>query len=501
MTINDDSPRVHGRRAKRKSDSSRPSAVGAFGWSLANNVVSRLGTLAIGIVLARLLGPEQFGTFAVALVALMAVLSFNELGVSLAIVRWPGDPARIVGTVNTISVSASAVFCAAAWMAAPAYAHAMGSPEATDVVRLLILSVLLNGIAAGPAALLQRNFRERTRMYIDVTNLWSGTVLSLILALLGWGAMSLAAGRIFGSLLAVILFLRASPLPYRLEWNRVHARALLRFGIPLAGTSCIVFAVGYADQLTVGALLGAVSLGFYVLAFNLSTWPVSLVSQPLRRVGPALFSVLQHDRDRLQDVTLRLLSLIAGVLSPAFLALAGAAVPAVRLIYGEPWVPAAAALSWLVVAALVKVFCDFIYDLIVVMGRTGIVFWIQCVSLLVLVPALSIGGLTAGIAGVAAAQAMVSLVVVLPLYMWQLQHVGIPATEVMSRLGTPALVGVATGAAVWGLTVLMPHQTVLPLVLGVILTLGVMIAMGLRHRDTISLLRTVVRPDPVVESA
>src|SRR5215469_10439011 len=79
----------------------------ALGWSFFNTAFSRLGTLGIGIVLARLLGPHAFGTYAVALVALIAVLSFNELGVSLAIVRWPGDPAEITPTVTTISIVSS----------------------------------------------------------------------------------------------------------------------------------------------------------------------------------------------------------------------------------------------------------------------------------------------------------------------------------------------------------------------------------------------------------
>ncbi len=84
-------------------------ATRAFGWSFLNTIVSRLGTLAIGIVLARVLGPEAFGTFAVATVAMLAILSFNELGVSLAIVRWQDDPATIAPTVNTISVLSSLV--------------------------------------------------------------------------------------------------------------------------------------------------------------------------------------------------------------------------------------------------------------------------------------------------------------------------------------------------------------------------------------------------------
>ena len=84
-----------------------------------NTLLGRLGTLAIGVALARILGPEEFGTFAVALLALLAVLSFNELGVSLAIVRWPGSPREIAPTVATLSTLSSAVLAAVTIAVAP----------------------------------------------------------------------------------------------------------------------------------------------------------------------------------------------------------------------------------------------------------------------------------------------------------------------------------------------------------------------------------------------
>lgn len=97
--------------------------------SLLNTIISRFGTIGIGIALARLLGPEQFGTYAIAFVALIAILSFNELGVSLAIVRWPGDPKEIAGTVTTISVVSSTVIFIGAYLGAPYFAAAMGMPK------------------------------------------------------------------------------------------------------------------------------------------------------------------------------------------------------------------------------------------------------------------------------------------------------------------------------------------------------------------------------------
>ena len=109
----------------------------ALGWSFASNAIARLGTVAIGIALARLLGPHQFGTYAVAYVALIAVLSFNELGVSLAIVRWPGEPNEITPTVASISVATSFALYVACFLGAPAYAYAMGAPHAMSVIRVL----------------------------------------------------------------------------------------------------------------------------------------------------------------------------------------------------------------------------------------------------------------------------------------------------------------------------------------------------------------------------
>ncbi len=236
-------------------------------------------------------------------------------------------------------------------------------------------------------------------------NVWTGAVLSIVLALAGMGAMALAVGRVAGSLISGAMFLAASPLPYRFGLNRTHVAPLLRFGLPLAGTSIIFFAVGYADQLTAGAVLGSAALGFYVLAFNLSNWPVSILAQPLRRVAPAAFSALQQDKQAMNSALVSVVAVLAAVTLPPVMFLAGSAVPLVDLVYGKEWLPAAAALSWLVVGAVSRIFSDLAYDFMVVQGRSGTVFFIQAGSLVVLVPALAAGAAFSGLQGLAMAQA------------------------------------------------------------------------------------------------
>nr|WP_269778608.1 oligosaccharide flippase family protein [Microlunatus antarcticus] len=409
-------------------------------WSFLNTVVSKLGTMAVGIVLARLLGPAEFGTFAVATVALTAILSFNELGVSLAIVRWAEDPDRIAPTVATLSVAMSALLTGSMVLLAPWFCAVMGSPSATPVVRLMALSVLLSGLVATPAALMQREFRQRERVVVDQIGIWLGAACSLGLALVGLGAMSLAVGRVVGAGASAIAFGRLCPQGFRLGLRRDALPALLSFGLPLAGTSILVFAVGYVDQLVAGSRLGATALGFYVLAFNLSSWPVFIFSLPLRSVGPALFARLRGDVPATRVEFRRLLGLLASASIPICALLAGAADPIVRLVYGSAWQPAAQALQLLGLGAAARIFGELAYDYLVINGRSRSLLAVQAVWLVVLVPALLVGSRD-GLRGVATAQ-LVVMAVILPLYVALLRLHGLAVGDVLRPVAVPLTVGV-----------------------------------------------------------
>lgn len=462
-------------------------AAKALSWSFVNTAVSRFGTLAIGIVLARLLGPEQFGTFAVATVALVAVLSFNELGVSLAIVRWTGDPKLIAPTVTTISVVSSVVLTVGAILAAPAFASAMGDPGATGVVQLMMLCILINGIVATPAALLQREFMQGKRMVIDQVNVWVGAVLSVSLALTGMGAMSLAIGRLAGAVLSGVLFLKFSPLPFRFGFDRDQARRLIRFGLPLAGSSIIVFAVGYADQLVAGSVLGATALGYYVLAFNLASWPVSMFSQPLRSVAPAAFARLQHDRNAMTGALRSVIGLLAAVTIPICLVLAGAAGPIINFVYGEVWAPAAPVLTWLAVLAAFRILFELAYDYLVVLGRTSMIFTVQLVWLVALVPALILGANHWGLPGLAAVQVVVAAVLILPLYLWEFHRSGLHIGAALRRLFLPAVGGIVTAGIAIALSRTLTNDLVTCLLSGLacIAVVGLLLMIDKREISTI----------------
>ncbi|GEK86262.1 oligosaccharide flippase family protein [Microbacterium aerolatum] len=464
----------------------------AFGWSFGNTLFLRLGTLAIGIALARMLGPEEFGIFAIATVTLMAVLSFNELGVSLAVIRWRDAPAVIAPTINTIAVANSAILTAAVFFGAPWISAMLGDVRAAPVVQVIAISILLNGIVATSAAVMQREFMQKQRTIADQANTWLGAGLSLLFVLFGWGAMSLAIGRLIASIVFAVMILRWAPVPYRFGWDPAIARRLFKFGLPLAAASIIVFASGYADQMVVGSVLGAQALGFYVLAFNLATWPVSIFSLPLRAVAPAAFSAMKTEPERMPKNFARILALLSCVAIPACLALSGAADPIVAFVYGAAWLSAAEPLLWLAALAALKIWFELSYDYLVVAGRSSTVLIIQAATFVAALPLMLLVAEPYGVGGVAAVQFGVAAVIAAPLYLTSLARIGIRARAVMAAVALPLFGSLLT----WGVGWMLSRTLGAPFLAAAAAGLFAMLVAGLlclRHRGDLRILRTAAR--------
>lgn len=419
----------------------------ALWWSVANNVVGRVGTTLIGIVLARILSPEDYGVYAVALVVLNILLSMNELGVSLAIVRRPGDVSSIAPTVATLSLVFSLVLWLVIFLAAPLISSSLGVAEATGVIRVLSLSILIDAMTAVPAALMTRDFMQKERLIVDSAGFIVTSAVGLALALGGSGPWALVWGALLGNIVNAAFIIRYAPHRYGFGFNPAVARELLGFGLPLAGASLLIIALLEIDYIVVGAELGAVSLGLYLLAFNLSTWPVNMFSAPARRISLPLFARLHAGETDASAAFVPVCCILLLVTLPACLMLAVFAEPLVSLVYGQQWLESAAVLPWLMALAFTRVLGELIYDFLVALGMSRSNLALQAVWLVALVIALPIAVRIDGIVGVAIAHAAVCIIVVLPSYAIVLRRAGVSLRGLAAQLVRPLAGGILAAAA------------------------------------------------------
>lgn len=408
--------------------------------SLANTLVGRAGTFLVGLILARLLAPDDYGLFAIGLVVLNGLLSINELGVSLAIVRWPGDPRLIAPTVTTLALAGSTALFLVTWFAAPDLASLLGAPDALWIIRGLAIGVIFDGLTAVPAAGLTREFAQGRRMLLDLVTFGVINSVTVILALAGFGAWSLVVGRLIGGLIGTIAFLLFGTVRCWPGWNREHAGRLLAFGAPLAGTSLLVFAMANLDLGLVGAVLGPTELGFYLLAANLANWPVNLISSTVRRVSFAGFARLGDGATGRGGAFVTSLPLVLAAVLPMCIGLSILAEPVVTVLYGEQWRPAAAALRFLALLAGAKVVVDLCYDFLAADARGHWTLGIQFGWLALYFPALLLATQNWGIGGAAAANAGVAWLVAVPAFLVAVIRRGASSHELGAGLVRP-LVG------------------------------------------------------------
>ncbi len=360
-------------------------------WSLLNNVVLRLGVLVSGIALARILSPADYGVFAVALVAMTLLQAFNELGVSLALVRWERDVREFAPTAMTIAVASSSALYAITFFAAPVFCEAMGSPSAVGVLRVLCLAVVLDGIAVVPAAILNREFMQARRFLTDFASFSVSTSITITMALNGFGPMSFAVGQIAGNVVSVTIYLFLCPVKIKPGWDRAIAKDLIAFGLPLAGSSLLVLSVTNVDKIAIGAMTDEVTLGLYLMAFNQSSLPLQVFSEAARRVSLAGFSRLLDDRAKLEDSLARGAGLLMAATIPVCVLLACYAQPMLSFVYGEKWTPAAQALQILAVLGLIRVVLFIGYDLLVAFDSNRLLLGLQALWLGAMLPTLLIG--------------------------------------------------------------------------------------------------------------
>jgi O-antigen/teichoic acid export membrane protein len=437
-------------------------------WSLVNTMVMRLGNFATGIVLARyVLGPATWGVYGIAQTVLLVLLSANELGVGLAVVRWEGDPRRFAPTVLTLSTLSSSLLYAALFALAPTVSGMIGSPQASGVLRVMCLCVILDGVSQVPAGFLTRTFAQRKRMVIDALNFVLSTAVTLVLAFAGLGAMAFAWGAVVGNVAALIGFCVAAPGTLRFGWDRVQARALLRFGLPLAGASLLALGVVNVDTLVVGSTLGNVSLGFYVLAFNISGWPVRIISEAARRVSFAGFSRLAESPQALAQGFSRALGVLITGTVPLCVLLGVLAGPIVELVYGRQWHPASAALPWLMVLGLVRIGCELAYDCLVAIGRRRLLIMVQGIWLVVLIPVLIVAARVHGIVGVSEGHVLVAAGIVVPVFLFALGRGGISIASIARACSWPFLGGAAMTVCILALERPLGHGLVALVVMGV----------------------------------
>ncbi|MFE8886126.1 lipopolysaccharide biosynthesis protein [Pseudarthrobacter enclensis] len=412
-------------------------------WSSVNSMVLKLGTFAMGIVLARLLAPEQFGVFAVALTVQLVLMSFADLGMTADLVR-SAVPEKIAPTIATFGFGSGALLTVTLILSAPSLAALMGSPEAGPVIAVMAVSLVLAGAGVVPYASLQRRFAQKQLFIIALADFAISAILTVLLVLSGLGVMALAVGRIGAQSVTLVLQFVFSGERVRPGFDKTVAPGVLAYGLPVAGANVLSWALLNLDNVVISRLAGPVALGYYFLAFNISNWPMSALGQVVRSISiPAFARVASGKADK------SLAAMMGPVWAIALLAgltLAVLSAPLIELVYGGRWLPAASILAWLGVFGALRTLFDLSASYLLARGAANSTLLVQVAWIAGLTPAVVLAMLTGGTTGVAFAHLLTGLLVVCPAYVFALRRAGADVRSVAAKIWPPAVAALPSAA-------------------------------------------------------
>lgn len=361
--------------------------------------------VAVGIILAHLLTPHEFGLAGMALVFSGIGVAFGDLALSAALIQRRELREVDRSTAFWTNVAAGSFIMLLGIALSPLVADFFGQPSVAPLFAATSVVFLLWALCSTQSALLTREMNFRP---LEIRGMVAGFVsaaAAVLLALAGAGPWALVGETLVQAGTSLVLLWTFSSWRPKFVYSRESMRSLGSYSSKTLISQMLGYFVNNVDNLLVGRFLGSVALGLYSVSYSTMFLPVSRISQPLQQVLFSAFAKIQHEPKRLAEAWARGNQLISAVNVPAFLGMAVIAPEFVPVVLGQDWDAAVPVLQLLSLAGVGATLQTLNWSTMQAMGRPGVMLRFRLFSTPVTVVAFVIG-LHWGIVGVAASFAI-----------------------------------------------------------------------------------------------
>jgi teichuronic acid exporter len=402
--------------------------------------------LGLMVLMARLLRPEDFGLFAMAavFVDLFLVLSDFDVGAIVVARRELGgrELSSLFWLVLLVSVSVGLLtFALTPWLVG-----LYGEPRLEPVLRLLTLSFVLVPLGAVAIGVIERRLDFRLMAVVDVLSLATAAVLAAVLALRGWGVLSLVGLTVAGLAARAVLAWSVAGWRPAPVFSAAGLRAAVRFGANRTLHRTLSVAQRHADAFLLGRYVGATGLGHYRLGSQLVLSPLLNLAAILWRVSFPLFASIQGDPPRVAAGYLRAIGWVALATFPALGWALGSAAELVALLFGAQWEAAGPIVRIFCLAGAVQVLVSTLDPVLLALGRSDVLLRLEALTLPINVLPL-LAGLRWGPEGVAWAYFAAMTVTCLVRFRVANGILGLSAARYVPSLFWPTVAMLAAAAA------------------------------------------------------
>ncbi|MET0600904.1 MAG: MOP flippase family protein [Baekduia sp.] len=429
----------------------RTQVVAGVMWKFLSQGFRQGSRLIVALILARLLTPEQFGVAAEVLVISSLVTVFSDLAFGAALIQRAEIDEDDRSTAFWSCVISGLLFTGIGIALAGPVADFYREPDVKPLLTVLSLQFVVTSLGTVQESLLTRELRfkllETRQMIITV----GGAAVGIGAAAAGAGAWAIILQSLSLSVLSTILLWFMSPWRPRLRFSPRALRNAASFSGYIFGHRLLYYLHRNSDNLLIGRVVGAASLGAYAIAYNVILVPFSRIASPIQDVLFPAFSRIQDEPERIAGGWLRVTRAVASVTVPMLIGIAIVAGDFVDVVLGPKWHDAALVIQILAWVGILQSLQSLNTGILEALGRARTIFRYTVVFFVAHLIAFAVG-VHWGIIGVAVGYT-ISTTIIEPSYLWlTARAVGISPWTFLETIA-----GVFEAGALMGLIVLGGH--------------------------------------------
>lgn len=382
--------------------------VNAALWSFFERLSSQAVSFAIGIVLARLLNPYDYGVVGLTVIFITLSNVFIEAGFANALIRNVQRTERDLSTAFYFNVVVGVVAYALLWVASPWIARWFDEPLLVPLVRIAGLNVLLNSLCIVQTALLTSQLNIRLQTLINLAGQVPAGITAIFLAYRGFGVYALVLQTVMASAIRVSLLWIAAKWRPKERFDRESFSQLWNYGSKLLGANLIGTMFNQIYSVLIGKFIGKGELGYFSKATSLCCNVDGITNGIVQKVALPVLANYQTDARLLTEKFREVMRLLVMVLAPLSAFFCFASEDIVVLLWTEKWLRCALLFQVMIVGVMFGPIGSMSLSLMQTVGRTGMILKLELPKKLIYCLFLAVG-FAYGIVGLAVAQLAINI--------------------------------------------------------------------------------------------
>jgi len=374
--------------SKHESSAIAQRSYSALVWNFIGSSVRMSSQFLIGIVLARLLGPQAFGIVAIGWLMVGMGNLVADFGLSAAIIQSKNLQEKDICFAFTMQVMFGTTLTLIGYFSAKYIAIFFHHADAEPIIQGMAFLFFLQSFGQTAGALLRRSLNFKVYQAINIASYLAGYLLvGIPCAYYGLGAWSLVAAQLVQSLMFSLIAILQTKLSMTPAFKPTST-GMFAFGGKAIGANLASWAILNLDSLLIGRMLGVANLGIYNRAMVLVGTPINTLTISLQGVLFAASSRVQADTAQLKKGYFAATAVIGLICLPLAATVASVPETVITAIYGEKWVAAVPILAPLALAMAIHALLAVVGPVLMAQNKVALELRAQLITLLIMLPVL-----------------------------------------------------------------------------------------------------------------